>query len=199
MIQFNVQNISKYRGQLMGIATLLVIFGHSVGNGVAMPRWMESLCGLSSVGVDIFLLVSGLELWYSLTSLNGNNFERVNIWYLRRYKRILIPYLIIIGFQKVLSVLHGMPLLQALFELSTLSYWVNHQGAWFIAMLIPVYALTPLHYRICNKVSVNVIICNSVTIGKGAIVGAGSIVTKDIPPYQVWAGNPARYIKDREH
>lgn len=30
MIQFNVQNISKYRGQLMGIATLLVIFGHMV-------------------------------------------------------------------------------------------------------------------------------------------------------------------------
>ena len=49
MIQFNVQDISEYRGQLMGIATLLVIFGHSVGNGVAMPRWMESLCGLSSV------------------------------------------------------------------------------------------------------------------------------------------------------
>ena len=45
----------------------------------------------------------------------------------------------------------------------------------------------------------NVVICNAVTIGKGAIVGAGSIVTKDIPPYQVWAGNPARYIKDRVH
>ncbi len=30
MIQFNVQDISEYRGQLMGIATLLVIFGHSV-------------------------------------------------------------------------------------------------------------------------------------------------------------------------
>lgn len=48
-------------------------------------------------------------------------------------------------------------------------------------------------------IGVNVIICNSVTIGKGAIIGAGSIVTKDIPPYQVWAGNPARYIKDRVH
>lgn len=153
MIQFNVQDISEYRGQLMGIATLLVIFGHSVGNGVAMPRWMESLCGLSSVGVDIFLLVSGLGLWYSLTSLNGNNVQQgVRCWYLRRYKRILIPYLIIIGFHCTLSVLHGMPISQALFELSTLSYWVNHQGAWFIAMLIPVYALTPLHYRICNKV-----------------------------------------------
>ena len=45
----------------------------------------------------------------------------------------------------------------------------------------------------------NTTICNSVTIGKGAIIGAGSIVTKDIPPYQVWAGNPARYIKDRAH
>lgn len=45
----------------------------------------------------------------------------------------------------------------------------------------------------------NVTICSAVTIGKGAIVGAGSVVTKDIPPYQVWAGNPARYIKDRVH
>lgn len=69
MSQFNVNDISRYRTQLMGIATLLVIFGHSVGNGVVMPRWMESLCGLASVGVDIFLLVSGLGLWYSLKVL----------------------------------------------------------------------------------------------------------------------------------
>jgi hypothetical protein len=37
------------------------------------------------------------------------------------------------------------------------------------------------------------------SIGKGAMIAAGSIVTKDIPPYQVWGGNPARYIKDRAH
>lgn len=46
-------------------------------------------------------------------------------------------------------------------------------------------------------IGLNVCICSSVTIGKGAIIGAGSVVTKDIPPYQIWAGNPARYIKDR--
>lgn len=48
-------------------------------------------------------------------------------------------------------------------------------------------------------IGVNAIICNSVTIGKGAIIGAGSVITKDIPPYQVWAGNPARFIKERKH
>lgn len=48
-------------------------------------------------------------------------------------------------------------------------------------------------------IGVNTIVCNAVTIGKGAIVGAGSVVTKDVPPYEVWAGNPARFIKERAH
>lgn len=48
-------------------------------------------------------------------------------------------------------------------------------------------------------IGMNTIICNSVTIGRGAIIGAGSIITKDIPPYEVWAGNPAHYIKHRNH
>ena len=34
-----------------------------------------------------------------------------------------------------------------------------------------------------------------VTIGEGAIIGAGSVVTKDIPAKEVWAGNPARFLK----
>ena len=47
-------------------------------------------------------------------------------------------------------------------------------------------------------IGVNTIICNAVTIGKGAIVGAGSVVTKDIPAFECWAGNPARFIKERK-
>lgn len=34
-----------------------------------------------------------------------------------------------------------------------------------------------------------------VTIGEGAIVGAGSVVTKDVPPYCIVAGNPARILR----
>lgn len=41
------------------------------------------------------------------------------------------------------------------------------------------------------------IIISGVTIGKGSIVAAGSIVTKSIPPCEIWGGNPAKKIKDR--
>ena len=37
-----------------------------------------------------------------------------------------------------------------------------------------------------------------VTIGRGSIVGARSVVTEDVPPYTVVAGNPARHIRDLE-
>ena len=33
-------------------------------------------------------------------------------------------------------------------------------------------------------------------IGDGSIVGAGSVVTKDIPPGEVWVGNPARKLRN---
>lgn len=41
------------------------------------------------------------------------------------------------------------------------------------------------------------IITKPVTIGERAIVGAGSIVTKNIPDDEVWAGNPAKFIRKR--
>ena len=41
----------------------------------------------------------------------------------------------------------------------------------------------------------NTIILKGVTIGEGAIVGAGSVVTKDVPDWSIVAGNPAKVIK----
>jgi maltose O-acetyltransferase len=41
------------------------------------------------------------------------------------------------------------------------------------------------------------IILPGVTIGEGAVVGAGAVVTKDVEPYTIVAGNPAKVIKKR--
>lgn len=46
-------------------------------------------------------------------------------------------------------------------------------------------------------IGANTIICKPVTIGENAIIGAGSIITKDIPANEVWAGNPAKFIRKR--
>lgn len=43
-----------------------------------------------------------------------------------------------------------------------------------------------------------VIILPGVKIGDGSIIGAGSVVTKDVEPYTVVAGNPAKKIKNRQ-
>ncbi len=43
------------------------------------------------------------------------------------------------------------------------------------------------------------IILPGVTIGDGAVIGAGSVVTKDVKPYTIVAGNPARFIKQRNY
>jgi acetyltransferase-like isoleucine patch superfamily enzyme len=42
-----------------------------------------------------------------------------------------------------------------------------------------------------------VLVKAGVNIGNGAVIGMGSVVTKSIPSYEIWAGNPARFIKKR--
>jgi acetyltransferase-like isoleucine patch superfamily enzyme len=46
-------------------------------------------------------------------------------------------------------------------------------------------------------IGTNAIVCSGVEIGQGAIVAAGAVVTKDVPPYAVVGGNPAKLIKYR--
>lgn len=41
----------------------------------------------------------------------------------------------------------------------------------------------------------NVVVCGGVTIGERCVIGAGSVVTRNIPPYSLAAGNPCRVIR----
>lgn len=43
----------------------------------------------------------------------------------------------------------------------------------------------------------NVVVVDGVTIGRGSIIGAGSVVTTNIPPYSIAIGTPAKPVKDR--
>lgn len=47
-------------------------------------------------------------------------------------------------------------------------------------------------------IGANVTIIKGVKIGNGAVVGAGSVVTKDIPEYGIAVGNPAKTVKYRD-
>ncbi len=53
----------------------------------------------------------------------------------------------------------------------------------------------PIHICEGAWIASRAIILKGVTIGKYAVVGAGSVVTHDVPPYAVVAGNPAKIIK----
>ena len=52
-------------------------------------------------------------------------------------------------------------------------------------------------HKIVHWIGFGVIILPGVTIGDGAVIGAGSVITKDIPPYGVVVGNPAKLIRKR--
>ena len=53
--------------------------------------------------------------------------------------------------------------------------------------------------KICDKVwiATSAMILPGVTIGEGAVIAAGAVVTKDVEPWTVVGGNPAKFIKKR--
>ncbi|MBO9200144.1 acyltransferase [Niastella sp. MAH-29] len=54
--------------------------------------------------------------------------------------------------------------------------------------------------KICDNawIGMNALILKGVTVGEGAIVAAGSVVTKSVPAWTVVAGNPAKVVKNLE-
>lgn len=68
--------------------------------------------------------------------------------------------------------------------------WYVGQKDWSHVITNPV--------KIADKcwIGFNVAILKGVQIGEGAVVGAGSVVTKDVPPWTVVVGNPARVIRE---
>ena len=58
--------------------------------------------------------------------------------------------------------------------------------------------IRPVRIRAWADIGTNAVVLPGVTVGKGAIVGAGAVVTGDVPPFAIVAGVPARFLRWRE-
>lgn len=141
MKTFNLQTISKFRAELMGVATIMIICCHGPANGVSVPSIVDKVVrSWGGLGVDMFLFLSGIGLYYSLRKKNI-----LKSWYKHRYTRILVPYLLIsIPYYVFRWIVEDDTFLHLLGNITTISYWTRHQGAWFVALLLPLYLCTPL-------------------------------------------------------
>ena len=70
--------------------------------------------------------------------------------------------------------------------------WFDRKANWEKIISAPIV----IHDKVW--IGFNCIILKGVTIGEGAIIAAGSVVTKDVEPYTIVGGNPAQKIKNVE-
>jgi len=54
---------------------------------------------------------------------------------------------------------------------------------------------SPIEIQSGAFIGAHSIILKGVTIGKNSVIGAGSVVTRNIPPNEIWAGNPVKFIR----
>lgn len=128
----------------MGIATLGVLCVHSE-SVVVLPKVISKLFSYGGIGVYIFVFLSAIGLYYSLSSHEGE--YKKTEFYKRRIQRVFIPYLMIAATWygiKYLFIQHDVAWF--FYELSTASFWIGHHGAWYVAMLVPVYIIFPFFY-----------------------------------------------------
>lgn len=144
---FNLGLLSKYRTTLMGIAAIFIILCHIPQYGVEVHHTLRSILIYGNIGVDIFLFLSGLGCYYSLSKNT-----KLSIWYKKRFFRIFIPYTLIqIPFWLYYIILGNFNILNEFIIYSTIVFWIWHLGAWYIALLIPLYLLTPFIYKVLHN------------------------------------------------
>ena len=162
MFNFDLGLISKYRSNIMGIATIMILCCHAVGRNVTMPSEMLKILNFGNYGVDIFLFVSGMGQYYSLlkkTEIDGSGGQGVvggggwyKSWYINKLQRILVPYFIVfVPYYSFICMIHHYGILFFLVNVSTLGFWLYHEGAWFVALLIPLYLITPFIYSLFQR------------------------------------------------
>lgn len=149
---FNLGDSSTYRTQLMGIATIMIIACHAQASRVIMSGVISKILIQGNYGVDLFLLLSGLGMYYSMTKKPVTSMSDWGGYFKKRLYRLFVPYeIIFLPYCIVLLLLGIYSLSDALWSLIAVEYWLFHRGAWFVSFLIILYLLTPLLYRLLSS------------------------------------------------
>ena len=95
MRDIHLSDISRYRSAIMGIAMICIILFH-----VGVPRQdaFYGVCRMGNIGVDIFLFLSGIGLWYSWTREPSGTQPFLRRWlsfYWRRLRRVYPAWLLV--------------------------------------------------------------------------------------------------------
>lgn len=148
-MKVNLSLFSTYRTELMGLAALMIIISHAPANGVCMSSTIERVIrSWGNIGVGMFLFLSGVGMYFSLRKKNYD----IKKWYYHRYTRILIPYLIFsVPYYIFRWYIDNDSVWHFLENITTLSFWIRHKGAWFVALLLPLYLFTPLIAKFIDK------------------------------------------------
>lgn len=146
MREFDLSLLSKYRSQLMGLAALMIIICHMPAHHVSMPGIIAQIIAQGGLGVDIFLFLSGMGMWFSLKRHENKQWLS---WLKKRYVRVLVPYLLItIPAFAIRAFLNHWSFGLLLWRLSTLSFWTEGWGAWFVSLIIVLYLITPVLFKL---------------------------------------------------
>ena len=141
----------------MGLSAISILLCHANGNQVAIHSFFARVLSIGGYGVDVFLFLSGLGLWYSLSNFYRESYKKnasLNLlgWYKKRYKRLIITYLFVsVPFYSIYCVINGLSFTEFLSYVSTVSFWTSHQGQWFVDALIPLYAISPFLFFCFKK------------------------------------------------
>lgn len=144
---YNISMLSAYRSQLMGIATIMIIICHAHAMINNLPHFVYRMLDYGNLGVDIFLLLSGVGCYYSL--YKNRDLKR---FYKRRIVRLLIPYLIITFPFALYYVIAGRDTLcDFCLTMTTLGFWIHHNTAWFVSLMIPLYVFAPALFTVTKR------------------------------------------------
>lgn len=174
--------LSKYKTELMGIAAASVLITHASDTIIVdnMPyafKIMSKMGTLFGSQMYMFFFLSGMGSWFSYEK----NKDAVVYWK-NRAKRTVVPYLLLASVAyAILDLWIQHDFIVFLEDLTCVSFYIKHVGAWYVAAILMLYMLYPLLHALSQ---INQKAPLIVAIGIGV---AYYVLTSDTP----FSGNKA--------